>query len=329
MLPAGLCPRNLLPAAAALLFLAGCKGEIGPHAGSGTLELRESRLGAQVGGIALSVRAEEGDTVRAGDTLVVLDTLSRSIQLESARAAALAARAQWDLVTRGSRTEDIGQAFAQREAARAQWTGAQDNFQRIQSLAGQGAATPAQLESARTQVAATAAQLKALEAAADRLVKGSRAEEIARARAQWDQAQAQVRSAQDQLARSVVRAPEGAKGHWIVTERLVEPGEMVQVGGQVLTLADPDRAELRIYLGEKAVGEVRIGAKATVHLDSDPSTALPASVASISRTAEFTPKNVQTAGERAKLVYAVVLRVPNPGNLKSGMPATASIEVEN
>ncbi len=308
-------------------LLEGCQKDQGPYAGSGTIELREARLGAQVPGLVLLVRAEEGDSIQPGDTLVVLDTLARAIQRDQARAAAMAARASWEQTSRGSRVEDIGQALAQKEVARAQLAGAQDNFQRIQGLAAQGAATPAQLELARTQLASSQAQLKALESTADRLVKGSRVEEIARARAQWEQSEAALRAAQDLLDRSIVRAPMGAHGRWILTERLVEPGEMVQPGGQVLTLADPHRAELRIYLGEQAVAQVRVGAKALVHLDSDTATAIEAVVANVSRSAEFTPKNIQTAGERAKLVYAVTLRVTNSGNLKSGMPAMARIEV--
>lgn len=308
---------------------AGCKNDLGDFGGSGTLELREARLGAQVPGVVLSVRVEEGDSAKPGDTLVVLDTVSRAIQRDQAKAAAMAARASWELTSRGSRAEDIGQALAQTDVARAQMDNALDHFQRTQGLAQQGAATPAQLESARTQLASSQAQLKALQATADRLVKGSRVEEIARSRALYEQTAAALRGAQDLLDRSIVRAPAGSKGRWTVTERLVEPGEMVQPGGQVVSLADPGRAELRIYLSEKAAAVVKVADKASVYLDSDPSKALSATVASVSNTAEFTPKNVQTAGERAKLVYAVTLRVTNPGNLKSGMPATAKIEVGN
>jgi len=312
-----------------IFALFGCKNDLGSYGGSGTLELREARLGAQVPGIVLSVRVEEGDSTKPGDTLVVLDTVSRAIQRDQARAASMAARATWEQTSRGSRVEDIGQALAQKEVARAQLAGVQDNFRRIEGLASQGAATPAQLEAARTQLASSQAQLKALDATADRLVKGSRIEEITRSHAQFEQAEAALRAAQDLLDRSIVRAPNGPKGLWTVTERLVEPGEMVQPGGQVVSLADPGRAELRIYLSEKAAATVKVADKASVFLDSDPSKAIPAVVASVSHSAEFTPKNVQTAGERAKLVYAVVLRVTNPGNLKSGMPATARIEVGN
>lgn len=293
--------------------------------GSGTIELRESRLGAQVAGIVLSVAVEEGDSVLPGQPLLVQDTLARAIQRDQAKAAALAARATLDQFTHGNRSEDISQALAQTESARAQASGALDNFKRTQALAAQGAATPAQLEAAQTQMNMAQASLKALESSANRLVKGSRVEEITRARAQWEQAQAALRATQDQIDRSVVRAPAGAKGRWIVTERLAEPGEMLQPGGQVLSLADPGRAELRIYLGEKAVSQVRIGQAAEVFLDSDPNRGMKAVVANVARQAEFTPKNVQTAGERAKLVYAVTLRVENDGRLKSGMPAVGRI----
>ena len=315
-------------AAMAAGLLAGCQSDLGPMGGSGTIELRESRLGAQVPGIVLSVAVEEGDSVLPGQTLLVQDTIARALMRDQARAAAMAARATWEQTARGSRSEDIGQALAQKEAARAQAEGAADNFRRIQGLSVQGAATPAQLEAARTQQDASQATFKALESSANRLVKGSRVEEITRSRAQWEQAEAVLRSAQDQIDRSIVRAPAGPKGRWIVTERLAEPGEMVQPGGQVLSLADPGRAELRVYLGEKAAAQVRIGQKAEVFLDSDPSLAIGAVVSNVANQAEFTPKNVQTAGERAKLVYAVTLRVDNDGRLKSGMPATGRISAE-
>jgi HlyD family secretion protein len=112
-----------------------------------------------------------------------------------------------------------------------------------------------------------------------------------------------------------------------VTERLAEPGEMVEPGGQVLSLADPGRADLKIYLSEKSVAQVKIGQKAEVFLDSDPAQSIPAVVSDVAEEAEFTPKNVQTAGERAKLVYAVTLRVQNDGHLKSGMPAVGRVLV--
>jgi HlyD family secretion protein len=314
-------------AALAAAGLAGCQSGPGPFGGSGTIELRESRLGAQVPGIVLSVAVEEGDSVLPGETLLVQDTLPRAIARDEARSTAMAAQAQWQQVARGSRAEDISQALAQQQAARAQADGAADNFRRTQGLAAQGAATPAQLDAARTQLDATQATFKALQATASRLVKGSRVEEITRARAQWDQAQDALRAAQDQLDRSIVRAPIGPKGKWIVTERLAEPGEMVEPGGQVLSLADPGRADLKIYLSEKSVAQVKIGQKAEVFLDSDPAQSVPAVVSDVAEEAEFTPKNVQTAGERAKLVYAVTLRVQNDGHLKSGMPAVGRVLV--
>lgn len=319
--------RPILAGLAVMAVLAGCRDDLGPYAGSGTLELRESRLGAQVAGVVLEVRPEEGDSVRVGDTLVVLDTVARGIQRDQAIASAEAARAAYELALHGSRPEDIEQASAQLEAARAQLAGAKDDFERIQSLAGQGAATQAQFESAKSRLDAARAQVRVSEQGEARLRKGTRSEDIARARAQWKLAEAQLAAARDQLDRSIVRAPAGAAGRWVVTERLVEPGEMVQPGGQVATVADPRRADLRIYLGETAIAAVRPGQKAAVRLDGAPDRELAAVVANVARTAEFTPKNVQTAEERAKLVYAVTLRVENDGSIKSGMPATARIEV--
>ncbi len=83
--------------------LMGCQPDLGPRGGSGTIELRESRLGAQVPGIVLSVAVEEGDSVLPGQSLLVQDTIVRALQRDQARAAAAAARATWEQFARGDR----------------------------------------------------------------------------------------------------------------------------------------------------------------------------------------------------------------------------------
>jgi HlyD family secretion protein len=103
-----------------------------------------------------------------------------------------------------------------------------------------------------------------------------------------------------------------------------EVGETAFPGSALLTIADLSRMEIRIYVPETVLGQIRLGQKVDLFADSDPDRALPARVAYISDVAEFTPKNVQTHDERIRLVYEVKLEAENPdGVLKIGMPVDA------
>ena len=86
---------------------------------------------------------------------------------------------------------------------------------------------------------------------------------------------------------------------------------------------------MRAYISETDLGRARVGQKATVTTDSWPGKKYQGLVSFISQEAEFTPKSVQTAKERVKLVYRIKITVPNPnGELKPGMPADAEIEIK-
>ena len=109
----------------------------------------------------------------------------------------------------------------------------------------------------------------------------------------------------------------------VVTSRLVEPGELVGVGAPLAVIIDLDRACVNAYIEAPRVPSLRLEQKVTVV--SDAGDRLPGTIAFIAPKAEFTPRNVQTAAERARLVYRVKVAVDNhPGVLKPGMP----VEVE-
>ena len=108
-----------------------------------------------------------------------------------------------------------------------------------------------------------------------------------------------------------------------MTSRLVEPGELVAVGAPLAVIIDLDRAWVNAYVEAPRVPSLRLEQKLTVVTDAGDR--LPATIAFIAPKAEFTPRNVQTAAERARLVYRVKVAVDNrQGVLKPGMP----VEVE-
>jgi HlyD family secretion protein len=144
------------------------------------------------------------------------------------------------------------------------------------------------------------------------------------ARADVAQASAQRRQAQATLDDLTVRAASDGT----VIARAVEPGDVVAPGRILLSVVDLDQVYLRGYVSEGQIGLVRVGQRAHVALDSDPSHPLDARVAQIDAEASFTPENVYFRDDRVQQVFGVRLDLVAPrGAAKPGMPADATIEL--
>jgi HlyD family secretion protein len=137
-------------------------------------------------------------------------------------------------------------------------------------------------------------------------------------------AQAQVETLQLQLQKIRITSPIAG----VVLERSVEAGEIVFPGMVLMTIGDLQSPWVRVYIGEKDIGRVRLGQQAVVVTDAYPKRQFPGTLRYISSEAEFTPKNVQTREERVKLVYEARIYLANEeGILKPGMPADVSLRV--
>lgn len=173
--------------------------------------------------------------------------------------------------------------------------------------------------------AATAARDMAA-AKLSELKSGARPEEIEAAEAKVAQAQAALEAIQVQLAKTTLHAPVNG----VVINRAIQPGEMASPGATLLRLADLDQVNLTVFIAETQIGKVQLGQPARVSVDTFPERAFEGEVTFIAQEAEFTPENVQTEEQRAKLVFAVRISLDNPDHLlKPGMPADAVIEVDN
>jgi HlyD family secretion protein len=147
--------------------------------------------------------------------------------------------------------------------------------------------------------------------------------DVKAAAAQLDGAKAALNLADIQLKYTLLRAPFDG----IITSKNVEPGEVVTVGREVISIADLSRMDLKVFVGETEIGRVKPGQKVKVKIDTFPDKTYEGYVSYISPEAEFTPKIIQTHKERVKLVYLVKVTLPNPDlELKSGMPADAWFE---
>ncbi len=140
-----------------------------------------------------------------------------------------------------------------------------------------------------------------------------------------DQAQSALDLIHVQLGKLVITAPVDG----VILARNIEPGEVVISGATALTLGQLDHLTITVYIPENRYGEVKLGDKASVSVDSFPSQVFYATVTRIADQAEFTPRNVQTAEGRQTTVFAVELSVDDPsGLLKPGMPADVTFGLQ-
>lgn len=291
---------------------------------SGTIEAVKVTIASKFSGQVEEVLVREGQRVQKGDRLVVMDKSSLEIQLRQAEAGVKLAEAQLALLIKGARTEDIRQAEAVLEQARENLRQAEKDWKRWLSLSEKESATAKQREDAETRFRVACAQRDAAEQALLKLEEGSRPEEIKAAQAKLEQAVA----SRDLLLKSIADAVLIAPTSGVVMQKNIEPGEFVVAGSPLLVLSDLNRVELWIFLTSSEVEKIQLGQSVAVTVDFDPSRVFEGVVTFISPEAEFTPKNIQTKEERAKLVFRTKVEIPNPEHvLKPGLPADAVIQI--
>ncbi|KFN47031.1 HlyD family secretion protein [Arenimonas metalli] len=267
--------------------------------GSGHVEATEVRLAAETGGRVVEQRLVEGQPVRAGDVLLVIDPVTTQDQLSSVQEEAQAIRA----------------SVAALDAQMASWQHhvetARQQRARIQRLVASQIATARELDSVNDAVNQAEGELGRLRA------------QRASLQAQVSSVESRVRLAQTNVSRTEVRAPQDAT----VLVRGVEVGEVIQPGQPLALLADLRRIELKVYLAANDAGRVKLGQSAQVRVDAYPDQTFPATVARVDPYAQFTPRDIHVPDERAQMVYGVTLVIDNAEQqLKPGMPADAWIQ---
>jgi membrane fusion protein YbhG len=327
---------GLLSLVAAGALHASCRrGDAGsPPRASGYVEATEVRVASEIGGRVTAVEVSEGDRVTVGTVVARLDTTDIDIAKRRVIADRDQAVAQLRLLQAGARPEEIRQARAQADAAQAEVKGAEADLraaeadlQRFEGLLQSNAGSRKQRDDAATRremaaahVAAARDRTRAALEAVERLRAGARVEEIAAARARVASIEAQIAALEKNAADAVVASPVAGT----VTTKLVDAGEVVAPRTPVVVVLDLDHAWANVYVDEPVVPRLRLGQKAT--LVTDAGQRLEGTITFISPKAEFTPRNVQTAEERSKLVYRIKVTVDNrEGILKAGMPVEAEI----
>lgn len=289
----------------------------------GNVDIRTVNLSFRVGGRLQALNVDEGDQLKAGQTLGVLDRAPYENALLQAKANVSTAQAKYDLTIAGYRDEEIAQAVAAVNQARAAYDYAQNFYQRQQGLWKTRVISANDLENARSSRDQAQASLKSAQDKLTQFRAGNRPQEIAQAKAGLEQAQAQLAQAQLDLHDTTLVAPSDGT----VLTRAVEPGSMLNAGSTVLTLSLTRPVWVRAYINEQSLSEARPGREILLYTDGRPDKPYHGKIGFVSPTAEFTPKTVETPDLRTDLVYRLRIIVTDADdNLRQGMPITATFQ---
>ena len=287
----------------------------------GNVDIRTVNMSFRVGGRLQTLRVDEGDAVKAGQPLGELDRAPYQNALQQAIANADAAKAKYDLLLAGYRSEEIAQAAAAVRQAQAAYDYAYNFWQRQQGLWKTRTISANELENARSSRDQAQATLKSAQDKLSQYHTGNRPQEIAQARASLEQAEAALAQSRLDLSDTLLVSPSDGT----ILTRAVEPGTMLSAGGTVLTLSLTRPVWVRAYVNEVSLNQARPGREVRLYTDGRPDKPYHGKIGFVSPTAEFTPKTVETTDLRTDLVYRLRIIVTDPDDtLRQGMPVTVT-----
>lgn len=285
----------------------------------GNVDIRTVNLGFRVNGRLQTLLVDEGDSVQPGQLLAKLDDAPYLNAVQQAQANVASAVAKLSLAQAGYREEEIAQVRAQVEQLSSAFDYAEKFFNREQGLWAKKAIAANAMDNARSLRDQAQANLQAAKNKLAQYVAGNRPQQIEEAKANLAQAEAGLAQAQLNLQDTLLLAPSSST----VMTRAVEPGTMLSAGSTVLTMSLTDPVWVRAYIDETNLGSAVPGQLIQIYTDSRPNHPYHGKIGFVSPTAEFTPKNVETADLRTALVYRLRIIVTDADDaLRQGMPVT-------
>ena len=299
--------------------------------GNGRIEATEIDVAAKTAGRIQDILVREGDFVNTGQVVARMDTENLMAQLREAQALfhqaeSSVAIANSQLVQREAEKQAALALVAQRQA---ELNVARKRYERSSSLAGRGATSQQEADDdfARQQSAIAAVSAsKAQVAAADAAIVTARAQ-MAGAESALLGAQASIDRIQADIADSELKAVRDGR----VQYRIAQPGEVIAAGGRLLNLVDLRDVYMTFFLPTLSAGRLALGTDVRIILDAAPEYVFPAKVSFVADVAQFTPKTVETATEREKLMFRVRAQIPQDLletyilRVKTGLPGVAYV----
>ncbi len=303
--------------------------------GNGRIEAVEIDIAAKTPGRIKAILANEGDFVTAGQVVAYMDTEVLESQRREAEAQLRQAQSAMErsrslVVQREAEKAAALAVVAQRET---ELTLARKRLARSEPLATDRAIALQELDDARAAAegaAATVAVAKAQLAAAGSAIVTAKSQ-VLEANSVIEAARATIERLQADIDDSALKAPRDGR----VQHRVAQPSEVIGAGGKVLNLLDLTDVYMTFFLPTLAAGRVTIGSEVRLVLDAVPEYVIPTKVSFVADNAQFTPKTVETASEREKLMFRVKAQI-DPELLKkhihkvrTGLPGVAYVRLDS
>jgi len=325
----------LAAAVAGWMILKPSNNREGFVSGNGRIEATEINIATKLGGRVVEIMANEGDFVKSGQLLAkmqveVLEAQRNEAMAQKAQSIAAVVGAEAQVAVRKS---DVATAEAVVRQRKSELDGVKKRYVRSKALMDEHVISvqefdnitsefegqKAQLVSAQSQVIAARAAVNAAEA------------QVVNARSGVTAAQATVARIEADIEDCHLKAPRDGR----IQYRVAQPGEVLPAGGTVLSLVDLSDVYMTFFLPETVAGQVALGSDVRIILDAAPDKVIPAQVSFVASVAQFTPKTVETASERQKLMFRVKARIsPELLNkhltmVKTGLPGVAWIKLNS
>lgn len=301
---------------------------------NGRIEATEIDVAAKYAGRIKAIFVDEGDFVTAGQVVAQMDTDVLQAQLRQAeaqvrQALSAIATARSQLAQRQSEKEAaealVKQRLAELEVAR-------KRAARTTALAAMDAVSQQEADDDRARVKAYEAAVSAARAqvaAAEAAIATARSQ-VLEAESSYEAARATVERIKADIDDGDLKAPSDGR----VQYRVAEPFEVVGAGGRVLNLVDLSDVYMTFFLPTKQAGRVALGSEVRIVLDAAPDYVIPARVTFVADVAQFTPKTVETAEEREKLMFRIKAHIPSDllrkhiKQVKTGLPGMAYVRLD-
>jgi HlyD family secretion protein len=285
-----------------VILLSSCNSNNDLADGYGNFEAVETTISAEGNGKLIKFDVNEGQKLKKNTLVGYIDTIQLSLKKEQLQASkkVIAAKSKGVL--------------SQINVLRSQLKTAEVSRKRIQNLIASKAGTQKQLDDINGKIDMLNQQIISVETQNAPIINELKSIDV------------QVKQLEDQITKSVIVNPVNGT----VLVKYAEPNEITGFGRPLYKIADLSKLQLRIFISETQLPDIKIGQEVTVKIDNgEEMKSYPGTVSWIASEAEFTPKIIQTKEERVNLVYAVKIDVENDGSLKIGMPAEMWIENNN
>lgn len=306
----------------------------GIAAGNGRLEATEIDVAALMPGRIAEIPVREGDFVHTGDVLAQMDVVQLTAQKQQAEANLERAHIGVDTAESLVRQAEAQKSAAEAQVAQAQAvkTNTDKRLARSEALNRSNTVSDQVLDNDRANASEAAAGFAAAQAqlaATEAGISAAKAQ-VVDAKAQVIAAQAAVASATKSLEDSTLTSPRAGRVQYLVAQ----PGEVVGAGGRVVNLVDLTDVYMTFFLPTAEAGRVGLGDEVRLVMDAAPDMVIPARVSYVADVAQFTPKTVETADEREKLMFRIRARIApellarHLDIVKTGVPGMAYLRTD-